>query len=225
MSDHREVCQFLINTLTKFGLGLHGGKRLKVTFIMLVTVPFLTISLMLSTDYASCIEDKVRVFQMIPLFVLIAVKALNTKVKFKSILSLIETTNGMLQGIEQNSTIKQSHNTAMKIMKFILLLNVLATVLSQVTAILSHQLTIPSWIPIVGHETAFFWLNWFIYYFCGFFVQLLTLPMDALVLNLMMTLKGYSQVLRENILELPKDNKKRKDNILQFMRQVHELKS
>lgn len=225
MYDHQEICQFLINILTKFGLGLDGGRRLKATCIMLVTIPFLTIFLMLSTDYASTVEDKIRVFQVVPLFILIPIKALNIKIKFRSILSLFEATNGMLQDIGQQKIINQSQNNAIKIIKGISLLNMFSIALSSLSAILTHELMIPVWIQVVEYETVFFWLNWFVFYFCTFYVHVLTYLMDALVLYLLMTLKGYSQMLRESILEIPKDEKKRKDKIYQFMRQVHELKS
>lgn len=223
MSNQQEVHKFLIKTFNAFGLGFENGKKLTTTIIVLSAVPFLTIFLMFTTEYARTIEEKVRVCQITPLFLLIAVKAINVKIKFGSIVNLIESTDKMLKEYDGNMIIKQSHNSAMKLMKFMLFINILSTVMGQISVVLTHELPIPMWIPIKSYENTFFWLNWAIYTFCGTYVILSSFAMDTLVLYLMMSFKSCSQMLLESNLKAPSE-RKQKEIIVMFMRQTYDMK-
>lgn len=222
MSDQHEFHKFLIKNFTAFGLGFEGGKKLKLK--ALNAVPFLTIVLMLTTEYASEIEEKVRMLQIVPLLVLMGFKALIVKTKFASILSLVESTNKMLSDIGENMIIKQSHRKAMKLMTFILFLHLATSALAQIPAFLTHELTIPVWVPVPTYENSFFWLNLLIYNFCDWYAVSLSFAVDALVLYIMMSLKGYSQILKEFDPKSSLDERKRRDSFVKFMNQAYELK-
>lgn len=221
MSKNREIYKFLIKAFNAYGLGFEGGRKLTVTAVSLSAIPFLTILLMRTNDFAIDIEGRARLFQIIPLFLVMGVNALNVKIKFGSILSLIESTNKMLADIGENEIVKQSQKTAIKITKLIIFIKSLMLALGHISPFFTHKLPIPVLTPIVGCENVFFWLTWFIFTYCVSYAISLSFAMDTIILYFMMSFKGYVQVLN---MDVSKDDKKRKEIALKFMKQAYDLK-
>lgn len=223
--NQQEVFSAVLRAFSFFGLDSQGKLNWAVSVVVLSAVPFCTILLMIVTDYASDVDGQIRVFQIIPLFLVVGFKAANIKTKFADIKTLIATANSMLEEIDDQKILSESFALSIKVLKTALYLNGLPAVIGQITALLTIDTPLPIWVPqrFIEHGTLFFAINWAIFTVSGVSITIISLAMDMMLINVLVTLKGYSQYLGENIEKASTHESERMRKFLKFHEQFWKL--
>lgn len=193
---------------------------LRKTVGFLTAVPIYCVMLAFLTFKVKDTDEKLQLIQIIPSYVVITLKALNMMTKFDEIKLLMDDVKRLFGKIDSPKILSNIKRQTLCTIKFFLCLNFVPAVFIQIISLLMHDTFMPVWIPetFSGYENYIFYFYWFAYSFCGLYASSIALTVDLLVVCLLLSFKGFTEFLGENMAQLlHKEEKNQKLQLVKFL--------
>ncbi|CRK87502.1 CLUMA_CG001303, isoform A [Clunio marinus] len=201
MSTQRDALEIFFKVFNYYGLSAFK-KREKKSFLFFLlfvfAVPGNTIILLLATAQATTIDEKVRNFRLVPLYVAALVKGVNLVANLKDILDLIASMKEMMKEIDDQEIVKRANVQSMRILIMYLVTGFSPLIATQIFSLITQEqvIQLPS-LP-TGYESfqiCVFAIYWILYNFGANYSTLLSLLLSFILSYFLTCFQAYSEFL------------------------------
>jgi hypothetical protein len=173
-------------------------------------------------------EEKIQVIQIVPIYIIIAIKVLCASGNIQNIAVFVEQVEKASTECKNNRFSRNSHKLGMRVVKFCFFFNFFSPILFQIISLFTQKSFLPMWTPqiLLRYEKFVFMLYWTLITFCGLYCSLIVLSIDLLMIYLLFRIEGYSRSLVEKTVqfELNDDDHSHKNSIKKLLEEADNLR-